>query len=279
MIDDGSKDNTPTILDEFAKDNDRLIVFHKENGGPAAARKYGIDHSESDYLAFCDADDYVDEDWLLTMYKYLKQYNADISRIMAYINDSDVNKIYPNPPEVNVWNRDETYEKYIEHKEVNGTLWTSLFKRNLFDDLIWNFEMRICEDDYVVWQIIGKINTYIKIRARKYHYMYVPGSLSNRHYDSNYHQSMKCLYDMMYRDCLREEMKCHLESMMKMRYKWYLAAVYGCFKFHVDADDISEIIKVLHNDFWHCSGSVKEIKRKLFLFALLISPRVARILC
>lgn len=90
MIDDGSSDDTPAILDEYASTNKRLIVFHKKNEGPAAARKFGIDNSESDYLTFCDADDYVDKDWLLTMYKYLKLYNADISRIMAYINDNDV---------------------------------------------------------------------------------------------------------------------------------------------------------------------------------------------
>lgn len=64
LIDDGSPDNSGVICDEYAAKDSRVRVFHKENGGVSSARNLGLDNAVGDYIAFCDADDYVSEDWL-----------------------------------------------------------------------------------------------------------------------------------------------------------------------------------------------------------------------
>lgn len=64
LIDDGSKDRSGQICDAYAKEDRRVRVFHKENGGVSAARNLGIDNASGQYVTFIDSDDYVDTDYL-----------------------------------------------------------------------------------------------------------------------------------------------------------------------------------------------------------------------
>ena len=64
LINDGSKDRSGEICDEYAKKDNRIKVFHKENGGVSSARNLGLDNANGDYICFIDADDYVGKRYL-----------------------------------------------------------------------------------------------------------------------------------------------------------------------------------------------------------------------
>lgn len=68
LIDDGSKDNSGKICDDYAKRDKRIRVFHKENGGVSSARNVGLDNARGEWICFCDADDYVEKNWLTFFY-------------------------------------------------------------------------------------------------------------------------------------------------------------------------------------------------------------------
>ena len=70
LIDDGSPDNCGPICDEYAVKDNRVRVFHKENGGVSSARNLGIKHAQGEWLAFIDSDDYVHVDYLKELYGY-----------------------------------------------------------------------------------------------------------------------------------------------------------------------------------------------------------------
>ena len=57
LIDDGSKDKSGEICDEYATKDVRIRVFHKQNGGVSSARNVGLNHAIGEYICFCDADD------------------------------------------------------------------------------------------------------------------------------------------------------------------------------------------------------------------------------
>jgi glycosyltransferase involved in cell wall biosynthesis len=59
LIDDGSKDGSPVICDEYAAKDTRVRAFHKENGGVSSARNVGLDHAKGEWITFVDSDDYI----------------------------------------------------------------------------------------------------------------------------------------------------------------------------------------------------------------------------
>lgn len=60
LIDDGSSDNSSQMCDDFARQDSRIKVIHKINGGLSSARNAGIKIATGDYLLFLDSDDYWD---------------------------------------------------------------------------------------------------------------------------------------------------------------------------------------------------------------------------
>lgn len=60
LIDDGSKDSSGQICDNYAKKDQRVRVWHIPNGGQSAARNLGIDNVYGTYIAFIDSDDFVE---------------------------------------------------------------------------------------------------------------------------------------------------------------------------------------------------------------------------
>lgn len=61
LIDDGSKDKSGSICDEYALKDSRIRVFHKPNGGVSSARNVGLDNARGQWVAFCDSDDWLDK--------------------------------------------------------------------------------------------------------------------------------------------------------------------------------------------------------------------------
>ena len=78
VIDDGSSDQTPGILDEFQKQYAEIRVIHKQNEGVAAARNDGMRAASGTWLVTLDADDYIDSDMLATMHASAERSPADL---------------------------------------------------------------------------------------------------------------------------------------------------------------------------------------------------------
>ncbi len=78
IVDDGSTDASGSICDQFAERNQRFQVIHKKNEGLICARKTGIMAAKGHYIAFVDADDWIDADFLETNIGRMEQVDADI---------------------------------------------------------------------------------------------------------------------------------------------------------------------------------------------------------
>lgn len=60
LVDDGSPDNSPSLCDEWAKNDNHIYVIHKENGGASSARNAGLKIAKGRWIAFADSDDWLD---------------------------------------------------------------------------------------------------------------------------------------------------------------------------------------------------------------------------
>ncbi len=89
-VDDGSTDKSPDILMEYAKKDSRIKVITKENGGQASARNLGIKSSNGEYVAFVDADDFIEPEMFEKLYTKAKDDNLDLAmcKIATYNNQT-----------------------------------------------------------------------------------------------------------------------------------------------------------------------------------------------
>ena len=78
LVDDGSPDNCPQICDYYAQKDPRVKVIHKPNGGVSSARNIGIDAARSEFILFCDSDDYYLEGALEKIANMTQSANADV---------------------------------------------------------------------------------------------------------------------------------------------------------------------------------------------------------
>ena len=68
LIDDGSKDNSGKMCDEYQRRDSRIKVFHKENEGLGLTRNYGMNQAAGEYILFVDSDDYIAQECLKDLY-------------------------------------------------------------------------------------------------------------------------------------------------------------------------------------------------------------------
>lgn len=83
LVNDGSTDNSLEICESYAKEDSRIKIINKNNGGLSSARNVGLDACKGDYVTFIDSDDWVSLDYIEILYKNIIDNNADISIINA----------------------------------------------------------------------------------------------------------------------------------------------------------------------------------------------------
>lgn len=89
-VNDGSTDNSPNILKEYSKKDKRIKIITKKNGGQATARNLGIKEAQGEYIAFVDADDFIEPTMFEKLYTKAKNNNLDIAmcKIATYNNQT-----------------------------------------------------------------------------------------------------------------------------------------------------------------------------------------------
>ena len=79
LVDDGSRDSSGGICDDYARRYERISAFHKENGGLSSARNYGVAMARGAWITFVDPDDYVSETYLADLLHLVEQFDADMA--------------------------------------------------------------------------------------------------------------------------------------------------------------------------------------------------------
>ena len=136
LVDDGSPDHCPKMCDEWSKKDARIRVLHKTNGGLSSARNAGLEIAVGDYVGFVDSDDWIAPDMYETLYRLLKQYQADIS--CGGIERTDVMQIKETQTgHVMVYSKEEYAKKYfkIGSNETVHYVWNKLYNRKTADNI------------------------------------------------------------------------------------------------------------------------------------------------
>ncbi len=160
IIDDGSNNNTKNYLDDYVNDKDNFIVKHIKNNGVSNARNIGIDISNSKYITFIDADDTIENNFLLEAYELIEKNNLDII-IGGYneIKNNNIVRTRLSLPGLHIYEGktiDNFFEKLLtsktneSNKEIGdcptGRIYTRLFKRASIGNLRFDTNTHMSED-------------------------------------------------------------------------------------------------------------------------------------
>lgn len=157
LIDDGSKDNSGAICDEYAAKDQRVRVFHKKNGGVSSARNLGLNNAKGKWITFVDADDYVKSEYLSNLLDHT-HIGADLIFSYAefhYANGEIQKEYYPKQ----IITNENFHLAFTEH-ELNWhtSPWSKLFKSELCSKLRFTEGMPIGEDLVFLYTYILKCN-------------------------------------------------------------------------------------------------------------------------
>lgn len=183
IINDGSTDNSLKICEEY--DDNRLKIFSKKNEGVGAARNYGLDIANGDYILFIDSDDCIDDNYLLSLIECNSIYNADLIESGARVHLENDYCIYPyqKDSQVTIFDNKEYIKNFLLFK-TNISVWGKLYKRELIGKTRFK-KMNINEDFFFTWEIVKKTNLYVENLNTNYnYYLDKPNSLSRAPFSS-----------------------------------------------------------------------------------------------
>ena len=188
IVDDGSSDSTCGIAEEYAAKESRIKVIRIEKQGVSAARNAGMDIAVGRYLAFVDADDYLEPDYLKTLFDKAEESNADITQCSFFVDDgpekqpdpSAVDKVYEDP--------DAILRAYFAgtHGDIRDSVWAKLFKREAFAGTRFDTGLSIFEDGFFVYQCCMKAGKVLSFGTPLYHYVRHGGSTTNSGLNERY---------------------------------------------------------------------------------------------
>ena len=183
LIDDGSKDGSGIICDEYAKKDSRIQIYHNENQGASAARNFGLDKATGDYVSFIDSDDWMEPTFYEDFFgKEEFLYDIYFQNYVLHKADGTKELHELNPIAIQEKNGKDIDEAILYlMKEVKfGWSWIKLFKLSILKENNIHFAEDIClrEDELLAFQYCRHINSICVRSQANYHYYIYQTSLT-----------------------------------------------------------------------------------------------------
>lgn len=136
LVDDGSPDRCPQLCDEWALQDSRIKVVHKENGGLSDARNVGLKKASGNYICFVDSDDYVSTKFVETLYELIHLYNTDMSAVsLKEVFSMEQENIVSACAGNIVFEGEAALKELFSNDTFSNYAWNKMYKRELFDNV------------------------------------------------------------------------------------------------------------------------------------------------
>ncbi|MDR3023856.1 glycosyltransferase [Chryseobacterium sp.] len=181
VVDDGSKDNSGKIIEEYAQRYpEKIKAFTKENGGLSDARNFGLDRAAGDYIGFVDSDDYVSEKMFEEMFLLGEKHQAKM--VICNIQKVDeTGKVtqkltqLPNMPE-----KIELESNFSVFSDISYFACNKLFKKELFNQRRFKKGVHF-EDIQLIPQLLLECDTIAQTQNFHYQYLERTDSITKTH--------------------------------------------------------------------------------------------------
>ena len=175
-VNDGSTDNSLSILEDYSKLDSRIIIIDEENHNAGYARNQGLKIAKGEYLSFLDSDDFFNENMLELAYKRAKRFDADICIYKSILYDN-----LTGESRLNTWAVKDQFlpdADVFNYKDIDSNIfsdfmcwaWDKLFKRSFIEENDLRFqEQRTTNDMYFVFSAILKADSLTILKEPLYY--------------------------------------------------------------------------------------------------------------
>lgn len=180
LVNDGSKDNSGNICEEYASKDSRIHVIHQNNSGVSAARNAALDwvmeNSGSQWILFVDSDDWVHPMMLETLLKLALEYKVKVSAC-GYLETADGTlTVSPEQLVPKLW---DAKDFYFEQTMLGTVPWGKIYARDCFENIRYPVGMYF-DDEFVTYRILLAQEKIPMVSAPMYGYYINPEGLTKR---------------------------------------------------------------------------------------------------
>lgn len=183
LVDDGSTDGTPAMLDSFAERDSRVRVEHKEPSGVSNTRNRGIELARGSYIQFLDADDWITTDATKLLVRAMEAHDCDMVIADFYrVIGERVSRKGDIPADLDRPISREEYADFMLENPADfywGVLWNKLFRRSIMDeyDIRMDPDISWSEDFIFNMEYVLHAKAIYPLHAPVYYYVKTEGSL------------------------------------------------------------------------------------------------------
>ena len=201
-VDDGSRDASGAILDEYAARDGRFRVFHTINRGAVSARNFGMDQARGEYLAFMDADDYVEPGWLEDVYGICRKNELDICISDFQMFSEKTGELLPH-----WWTLKNQADNLVFNKvispgrlgrwAVHGNVWSGLFNRRFVEkNGLRFFQIKPADDAHFLYSAMIKAKRMYFHPVVYLHYRRGMETSAIAQHGKNFESQKECLLEI-----------------------------------------------------------------------------------
>ena len=221
VVDDGSRDYTGEILDNYAKKDRRIKVIHKENGGVSSARNKGIEAAEGDYIGFIDGDDLIEPEMYKTLVDLLEEENADIAHCGYQMVFPDRIDYYHNTGKKKIQTTEEGLKDLLSGEMIEPGLVNKLYKKELIKNCRLNETVKINEELLMNYQLFKLSQKSVYYDITPYSYMIRSSSATGANSLITKREDSLRVLNQIKDDCINN----NLLSIIYKRYIYLLMAI------------------------------------------------------
>lgn len=172
LVNDGSLDDSLPICEKYQQSDSRIKIINQENSGVSSARNRGILESTGSYIAFIDADDFIESKMIEELMTCIKKYHVDFVQCGTIIDEERV--LYCQDSEVIFSNNEQVTLDFLV-RNMSGTVWDKLYRRELLEGLAFDTRYDKNEDTLFVFEVMKRSHNFARIGIPLYHYSYKKG--------------------------------------------------------------------------------------------------------
>ncbi len=179
LVDDGTKDASDKICDDYAAKDPRIRVIHKQNGGLSSARNAGIDIARGEYLGFVDSDDWIEPGMYEHMLALAEKYDARLVCAGRYDISSRTGekKVGLCPQKEEVISGMELLGRTFTWDGCDSAAWDKLYHRSLFETIRYPLG-QYSEDVAMFYKLAELVGRAAMCDKPFYNYFHRPGSIT-----------------------------------------------------------------------------------------------------